>query len=32
LRARAAAGESLEGLVPPAVAREIERRGLYRQV
>ena len=32
LRARAAAGESLDGLVPPAVAREIERRGLYRQV
>jgi nicotinate-nucleotide adenylyltransferase len=32
LRARVAAGESLDGLVPPAVAREIERRGLYRQV
>lgn len=30
LRARAARGESLEGLVPPAVALEIERRGLYR--
>jgi nicotinate-nucleotide adenylyltransferase len=32
LRARVARGESLEGLVPPGVAREIERRGLYRQV
>jgi nicotinate-nucleotide adenylyltransferase len=31
LRARVARGESLEGLVPPEVAREIERRGLYRQ-
>ena len=31
LRARVARGESLEGLVPPGVAREIERRGLYRQ-
>jgi nicotinate-nucleotide adenylyltransferase len=30
LRARAARGESLDGLVPPAVAAEIERRGLYR--
>ena len=29
-RARAAAGESLDGLVPPAVARLIEERGLYR--
>lgn len=32
LRARVAAGESLDGLVPPAVAEEIERRGLYRRV
>jgi len=31
LRARVARGESLEGLVPPGVAREIERRGAYRQ-
>jgi nicotinate-nucleotide adenylyltransferase len=30
LRARARRGEPLEGLVPPAVAAEIERRGLYR--
>jgi nicotinate-nucleotide adenylyltransferase len=30
LRARAARGESLDELVPPAVAQEIERRGLYR--
>ena len=30
IRARAAAGESLDGLVPPAVARLIEERGLYR--
>ena len=30
VRARAAAGESLDGLVPPAVARLIEERGLYR--
>ena len=30
LRARAARGESLSGLVPPAVADEIEQRGLYR--
>jgi nicotinate-nucleotide adenylyltransferase len=30
LRARVARGESIDGLVPPAVAREIERRGLYR--
>lgn len=29
IRARVAGGESLEGLVPPAVAEEIERRGLY---
>lgn len=29
LRARARRGESLDGLVPPAVAREIENRGLY---
>jgi nicotinate-nucleotide adenylyltransferase len=32
LRARVARGERLDGLVPPAVAREIERRGLYRHV
>ena len=32
LRARVARGESLEGLVPPAVAEEIERRGLYQSV
>ena len=32
LRARVARGEPLEGLVPPAVAEEIERRGLYRSV
>jgi nicotinate-nucleotide adenylyltransferase len=30
LRARAARGESLDGLVPPAVAAEIARLGLYR--
>jgi len=30
LRARARRGESLDGLVPPAVAAEIARRGLYR--
>ena len=30
LRARARRGESLDGLVPPAVALEIARRGLYR--
>jgi nicotinate-nucleotide adenylyltransferase len=29
IRARAASGESLDGLVPPAVAAEIERLGLY---
>jgi nicotinate-nucleotide adenylyltransferase len=29
LRERARRGESLERLVPPAVAREIEKRGLY---
>jgi nicotinate-nucleotide adenylyltransferase len=32
LRARVARGESLDDLVPPAVAKEIERRGLYRDV
>jgi nicotinate-nucleotide adenylyltransferase len=30
LRARAARGEPLDGLVPPAVAAEIARTGLYR--
>jgi len=30
VRARAAAGERLHGLVPPAVARLIAERGLYR--
>ena len=30
LRARARRGESIDGLVPPAVAAEIARRGLYR--
>jgi nicotinate-nucleotide adenylyltransferase len=30
LRARARRGESLDGLVPPAVAAEISSRGLYR--
>jgi nicotinate-nucleotide adenylyltransferase len=30
LRARAAAGEPLDGLVPPAVAAIIRERGLYR--
>jgi len=30
LRARARRGESLDGMVPPAVAAEIARRGLYR--
>lgn len=30
IRARVAAGGSLDGLVPPAVAAEIERLGLYR--
>jgi nicotinate-nucleotide adenylyltransferase len=30
VRARAAAGEPLDGLVPEAVARLIEERGLYR--
>ena len=30
LRARAARGETLDGLVPDAVAAEIARRGLYR--
>lgn len=32
LRARAAAGERLDGLVPPPVAAEIARLGLYRAV
>ena len=31
IRARAAAGEPLEGLVPPAVAAEIARLDLYRR-
>jgi nicotinate-nucleotide adenylyltransferase len=30
IRGRAAGGESIEGLVPPAVAAEIDRLGLYR--
>ncbi len=30
IRARVARGEPIEGLVPAAVAAEIERRGLYR--
>jgi nicotinic acid mononucleotide adenylyltransferase len=30
LRARAAAGEPLDGLVPATVAQIIEDRGLYR--
>jgi cytidyltransferase-like protein len=30
LRARVARGESIDGLVPPAVARVIEEVGLYR--
>jgi nicotinate-nucleotide adenylyltransferase len=30
VRARVAAGEPLDGLVPPAVAQLIEERGLYR--
>jgi nicotinate-nucleotide adenylyltransferase len=30
IRARAAAGDPLDGLVPPAVAAEIARLGLYR--
>ena len=32
LRARVARGESIDELVPPDVADEIERRGLYRDV
>jgi nicotinate-nucleotide adenylyltransferase len=32
LRARAARGQALDGLVPPAVADEIRRRGLYRRI
>ena len=31
IRQRAAAGASLDGLVPPAVARYIQRHGFYRQ-
>lgn len=31
IRARAAAGEPLDGLVPAVVARYIQQRGLYRQ-
>jgi nicotinate-nucleotide adenylyltransferase len=31
IRARAARGEPVDGLVPPAVAAEITRRGLYRE-
>jgi nicotinate-nucleotide adenylyltransferase len=30
IRERAARGEPIEGMVPPAVAEEIERRALYR--
>ena len=30
VRRRVAAGEPIDGLVPPAVAAEIERLGLYR--
>jgi len=30
IRARVAAGEPIDGLVPPAVAAEIDRLGLYR--
>jgi nicotinate-nucleotide adenylyltransferase len=30
IRARVAEGEPIDGLVPPAVAAEISRRGLYR--
>jgi nicotinate-nucleotide adenylyltransferase len=30
IRARVAEGEPIDGLVPPAVAAEIRRRGLYR--
>jgi nicotinate-nucleotide adenylyltransferase len=30
IRSRVAVGEPIDGLVPPAVAAEIERRGLYR--
>jgi nicotinate-nucleotide adenylyltransferase len=32
IRARVRDGESIDGLVPDSVAREIERRGLYRAV
>lgn len=31
IRARIASGEPVDDLVPPAVAREIERRGLYSE-
>ena len=31
IRARVATGEPIDELVPPPVAREIERRGLYRR-
>ena len=30
IRRRVAAGESIDGFLPPAVAAEIERLGLYR--
>jgi nicotinic acid mononucleotide adenylyltransferase len=30
IRRRAGRGEPIEGLVPPAVAAEIDRLGLYR--
>ncbi|MGI8972881.1 MAG: nicotinate-nicotinamide nucleotide adenylyltransferase [Gaiella sp.] len=32
IRARVASGESIEGLVPPAVVTEIERLGLYCEI
>ena len=32
IRRRVAAGEPIDGLVPPAVAAEIERLGLYREL
>ena len=32
IRDRVRSGESIEGLVPPAVATEIESRGLYHHL